>query len=93
MARVKTHTFSTGTYRIVTDSRVDGYCQTPDEPGKQGSREIVVQNYLTGLRRLEVILHEALHAEFPWMGESVVTRAARVIARLLWRLEYRPGGK
>lgn len=41
------------------------------------------------LCELEWIIHEALHADYPWMDEMFVEKGARCIARLLWRLGWR----
>ena len=38
---------------------------------------------------LEWIIHEALHACYPWIGEDYVGIAAKSISRLLWRLGWR----
>lgn len=42
---------------------------------------------------MEWIVHEALHACYPWMGEDFVGRGAKCIAGLLWRLGWRKGEK
>ncbi len=44
---------------------------------------------LTGVKRLEIIIHEALHLAVPGMPESVVVYTARYLARVLWHLQYR----
>ena len=38
---------------------------------------------------LEVAIHEALHLACPFMFEAVVTKTARYLAMVLWRLGYR----
>jgi hypothetical protein len=42
-----------------------------------------------GKKRLEIILHEALHIAVPGMPEQVVLYAARYLAKVLWHLQYR----
>lgn len=48
-----------------------------------------VDSTLTGLKRLEIIIHEALHIAVPGMPETVVRYAARYVAKVLWHLQYR----
>lgn len=43
----------------------------------------------TGVKRLEYILHEALHIAVPGMPEVVVRYTARYLAMVLWHLQYR----
>jgi hypothetical protein len=44
---------------------------------------------LTGRKRMEVVLHEALHHACPWMVEDAVRATARYQAMVLWHLQYR----
>ncbi len=63
--------------------RIDGLCEHPPY------RQISVDHRLKGRQRLEVIIHEALHACLPQLSEKEVTTAAADHARLLWNLGYR----
>ena len=45
---------------------------------------------LTGRRRLETILHEALHLACPWMNEHQVLRTARYQAMVLHYIDKNP---
>jgi hypothetical protein len=38
---------------------------------------------------LDVIIHELLHALFPYLTEDEVNKSATIAARLLWRLNWR----
>lgn len=40
-------------------------------------------------RRLELIIHEAMHLAVPGMPESVVTYTAKYLAKVLWHMNYR----
>ena len=63
-----------------------GQCDPPDTPGKR----IAVRANLTGERRLEVLLHELLHAaNWDQFSEEWVSELARDLARILWRSGYR----
>ena len=61
--------------------------------GSAGDHEVIptieVDSRLTGLKRMEIEIHEALHLIFPALVEPVVKRAARWLARVLWSLGYR----
>ena len=50
---------------------------------------IVLDPGLSRRKRLEIIIHESLHHACPFLLEIVVTKAARYIAMVLWRLDYR----
>jgi len=62
-----------------------GACDPPDKPGKQ----IIVRDKLRGEERLEVLVHEMVHAAGWHLDEDYVERFARDVARALWRLGYR----
>ncbi len=64
-----------------------GECDPPDQPGK----EIRISSSLDGEERLEVLIHELLHAAGWHIDETFVERFARDVARTLWRLNYRSG--
>jgi hypothetical protein len=64
-----------------------GDCDPPDQPGK----EIRIASTLRSEERLEVLLHELLHAAGWHIDESFVEQFASDAARALWRLGYRNG--
>lgn len=53
-------------------------------------RSLFIHPKLEGKKRLEITIHEALHALYPDLTEAVVKRGAFDLARLLWRLGYGP---
>ena len=77
------------TLRFTPTSDEFGHCDPPDKPGK----EIVVDSRLTGEQRLDVILHECLHAADWRADEDYIEEQARDLARVLWRLGYRCRGE
>jgi len=62
--------------------KLDGYV-------KHDKQIVAISTGVEGCDRLETVIHEALHAAFPWMREWIILAAAEEIARLLWRLGYR----
>ena len=62
-----------------------GDCEPPTSPGK----EIRISSSLGGEDRLEVLIHELVHAAGWHIDETFVERFARDAARALWRLGYR----
>ena len=44
---------------------------------------------LTGRQELEITIHEALHLCLPFLYETIVTKAARYIAMILWHRGFR----
>ena len=90
---VKTAKFSTGVYRLLLDTHVRGECIQPDEwfpdYDPDARKEIYVDHRLKNRARLDTLIHECTHAEFPYMKEADVDRWATNMARLLWRLGYR----
>jgi len=62
-----------------------GDCDAPTTPHKQ----IRISDKLEGEEELEVIIHELRHAASWHVDEDYITREARDIARVLWRLGYR----
>ncbi len=82
-------TFTTGRYQIIFE-RIDGLTTFPDPPNKPSrGRSISLAADLGTRRGLEAVVHEALHAEDNHATEAKVERAARNIARFLWRLGFR----
>lgn len=66
----------------LTDCR--GECDSPTEPKK----EIRISNQLIGEERLEVLIHEQLHAAQWHLDEEFVRRFAEDLARNLTKLGY-----
>ena len=50
---------------------------------------IEVDTHTKGRKRLEVVIHETMHIALPALPESLVTFAARYIARVVWKTGYR----
>lgn len=89
---VRTHKFSTGKFKIIFEE-IDGLCCDTDNPPEDEEKSISINPRLSKRYRLEVLIHEMLHAEYPSIKESSeeqwVDEAARNISSLLWRLGYR----
>jgi len=62
-----------------------GECDPPNKPHK----EIRIAAEMHGEERLEVLIHEMLHAAYWDLDESAIEGAAADVARVLWRLGYR----
>jgi hypothetical protein len=71
--------------RFAPNMAVRGDCEPPTQPKKA----IRIASSLQGEERLEVLLHELLHAAGWHIDESFVERFAADAARTLWRLGYR----
>lgn len=63
------------------------YVKTPKTPNVR--QKILVEERLTGRRRLEVEVHEFLHAANPTHDEEHVDRQGKDLSRILWALGYR----
>lgn len=51
---------------------------------------MLIHSQLTGRKRLEIELHEGLHASLgPTISEESVTQAGRDLAKILWSLGYK----
>ena len=96
--QVVKHKFSSGKFKILHEE-IHGLCCHPESDGTEKS--ITISPKLKGRKRLDVIIHESLHAEFPTLRkrlfskkgadeEEWVDAAASNIAKLLWRMGYRP---
>ena len=84
-----THKFSTGIYKIYKDE-IEGLCTFPDSDcNEKAERSITISPKLKGKRKLDVIIHESLHAEDPNATEEWVDTAATNIAGLLWKFGFR----
>jgi len=95
---VRTHKFSTGKFDIRIEE-INGLCCYP-EPDCRDEKSITISPRLRGCKRLDVIIHESLHAEFPRLREQLFSKkgadeeewvevAAENISKLLWRMGYR----
>ena len=62
-----------------------GDCDPPNASGK----EIRISSTLRGEERLEVLIHELVHAGMWNLDEPFVGQFARDAAHVLWRLGYR----
>jgi len=62
-----------------------GKCDSPDTRGKQ----IRISKDLEGLEKLDVILHELLHAADWHQDEEWVEQTAMDVSRVLWKLGWR----
>lgn len=71
-------------FRFVPLRTAKGDCDPPTLPGKQ----IRVDSRLDGEERLEVIIHELMHASDWKVSEEHITEAAADISAILWRLGY-----
>ena len=71
--------------RFVQSLKNRGDCDSPQTKNKQ----IRVRSDLDGEERLEVIIHELLHAGGWHRDEEYVEQEAKDIAHILWRIGYR----
>jgi hypothetical protein len=62
-----------------------GDCGHPDD----AKPTIRVRRAVEGKNRMDLIIHEALHAIYPEETEEMVNRSATEIANLLWACGYR----
>ncbi len=62
-----------------------GDCGHPEDP----KPTIRVRRAVEGKNRMDLIIHEALHAIYPDETEEMVNRSATEIANLLWACGYR----
>ena len=85
---IHSHVINGNRYRVLKNGRhkeVDGTCDAPWVSAKC----IKLHYKLEAERRLDVVIHEALHAGLWCVGEEAVAEGASDIARFLWRLGYR----
>jgi hypothetical protein len=89
---IRTHDFSTGKFKILIED-IDGLCCDSDNPSEEDEKSITISPKIKGRYRMEVIIHECLHAEYPSIKESSeeewVDISASNISKLLWRMGYR----
>ena len=74
--------------RINSEKQI-GHCDSPELP----NRTIKIDNRLKGEEKLEVIVHELLHAAGWHIDEEFVEQFGIDVARVLWRLGYREQGQ
>ena len=60
-------------------------CSHPSDP----KRQLRIRQVLKGKIRLETILHEALHAQWPDDTEEKIALSGKELAALLWKCGYR----
>lgn len=60
------------------------------DPPEVAAKEIVIDSTTRGRKRLDTLLHEMLHAANWHLDEEFVTQCAADMAKVLWRLGYRP---
>jgi hypothetical protein len=63
------------------------YVKTPTTPNVK--EKIIIDERAKGRRRLEIEIHEFLHAANPTHDESHVTQQGKDLSRILWLLGYR----
>jgi len=87
----RTQTFRRGRYSIdILDGPLLGVCETPD---KSRRLYLMIPNDDTE-KALATIIHEAMHAEgVPDRLIDGHRDSAEHVARLLWRLGWRKGGR
>ena len=69
--------------------RAAGWTIWPDEKSKDQQLKILIDSSLRGSRRLEIEIHEFLHAANPSISEEHVASQAKDLSLILWKLSYR----
>ena len=67
----------------------NGWTYTPDPRSPLMTRKILVHSGLSKRAKLEVEVHEFIHAANPNLSEDAVSQQGRDLARILWALGYR----
>ena len=88
MRPVRTHTFAGSRYSVRSQAGLDSKTLAECDFAKRVIRVPVDGDTLD---ELDWIIHESLHACYPWLAEAFVDTAATSVARLLWRLGWRKG--
>ena len=52
-------------------------------------RLIEVDHRIRGRIELDTIIHECLHAVYPWLHEDSINQPSSEIASILWKMGYR----
>ena len=83
---IRYHSFAGRRFRVQSQAGLK-----PPDVGECDDDKRIIKIPIDGntLAELDWIIHEALHACFPWMAEWIVDLAASSLARLLWRLGWR----
>jgi hypothetical protein len=86
MRPVKTHSFSGHVYALKSQAGLRAPVLARCWHDKR-----IIKAPLAGDTRddLDCVIHESLHACYPYLHEDAVDRAATSVARLLWRLGWR----
>lgn len=74
--------------RFAPNLKNRGDCDDPSISNK----EIRISSSLVGEEKLEVLVHELVHASNWHLDEKFVAQLAEDLARILWRLGYRQHG-
>lgn len=82
---MKNHVFRGKRYKIGFKRMRQNYLGLTDFVKK----EITICPKVSGIDKLDVLIHESLHACFEDMSECAVHAGATDIAKFLWRLGYR----
>ena len=69
--------------------KADGWTFVAQPPGKASRHRILINNQLTGRKRLRIELHEFLHAAFPDIDEDVIDKRSSELTRILTTLGYK----
>ena len=69
--------------------RAAGWTIWPDQKAKDQQLKILIDSSLRGSRRLEIEIHEFLHAANPSLSEDHVAVQAKDLSVILWKLNYR----
>lgn len=69
--------------------RAAGWTIWPDEKSKDQQLKILIDSSLRGSRRLEIEIHEFLHAANPSISEEHVAAQAKDLSSILFKLGYR----
>ena len=69
--------------------RAAGWTIWPDEKSKDQQLKILIDSSLRGSRRLEIEIHEFMHAANPSISEEHVAAQAKDLSSILFKLGYR----
>ena len=69
--------------------RAAGWTIWPDSKAKDQQLKILIDSSLRGSRRLEIEIHEFLHAANPSISEEHVAAQAKDLSSILFKLGYR----
>jgi len=69
--------------------RAAGWTIWPDSKAKDQQLKILIDSSLRGSRRLEIEIHEFLHAANPSLSEDHVAVQSKDLSVILWKLNYR----